>query len=224
MSDDHESEDLPVIDDETRRVRRLYEKMAPHYDRVIAVAERLLFADGRAWACAHARGRVLEVGVGTGRNLRFYPPGVELTGIELSPAMLSHARHRATALDQQVDLRLGDAQHLPFGQASFDTVLATLTQCSVPDDTAAVAEMARVLRPGGRLVLLDHVASPRPGVRRVQALLDPLFVRLQGDHLLRDPQPAVTAAGLDTQVATHSRAGIVLRLMATKAERAPQPD
>lgn len=216
MHDDQQ----PVLDAETSRVRGLYEAMAPRYDRLIAVVERVLFADGRTWACAQARGRVLEIGIGTGRNLRHYPQDVELTGIELSPAMLAQAQRRAREQDRTADLRIGDAQHLPFPAASFDTVVATLTQCSIPDDTAAVAEMARVLVPGGRLILLDHVASPRPGVRRVQAMLDPLFVRLMGDHLVRDPHREVLAAGLDIETLDRSRAGIVLRLTATKS-RAP---
>lgn len=138
--------------------------------------------------------------------------------------MLTHTRRRAAELDRHIELRVGDAQQLPFGEASFDTVIATLTQCSIPDDAVAVAEMARVLRPGGRLVLLDHVASPRRGVRAAQAVLDPLFVRLHGDHLLRDPQHTVLAAGLNIDVLTRSRVGIVLRLTATKPDRAPEPE
>lgn len=218
--------DLPAADDdgrgaravdaETARVRRLYETMAPRYDQVIAVAERVLFADGRRWACDHAEGRVLEVAVGTGRNLALYPAGVELTGMELSPAMLAVAQARAAGPGRTVDLRLGDAQHLDFPDGSFDTVLATLTLCSIPDDRAAVQEMARVLRPGGRLVLLDHVASPRRSVRVVQRLLDPLLVRLEGDHLLRRPELTVRTAGLVVDELSRSRLGIVLRLLAHK--------
>lgn len=200
----------------TARVRAVYEKQAPHYDRVIAVAERLLFAGGREWACRQASGRVLEIGVGTGRNLPCYPADVDLTGIELSPAMLTRARARAEQLGRPVDLRVGDAQRLPFADASFDTVLATLTLCSIPDDVTAVAEMARVLRPGGRLVLLDHVASPSPAVRRTQRLLEPLFLRLAEDHLLREPDLAVRRAGLVVEEATRSRLGLVLRLTARK--------
>ncbi len=95
-------------------------------------------------------------------------------------------------------------------------MLATLSLCSIPDDTAAVREMARVLRPGGRLVLLDHVASPRRPVRAVQGLLDPLLVRLEGDHLLRRPELAVRTAGLAVHELRRSRLGIVLRLLAHK--------
>jgi len=202
--------------DATARVRAAYEKQAPYYDRVIAVAERLLFSGGREWACRQACGRVLEVGVGTGRNLPCYASGVELTGIDLSPAMLTRAQARAEQTGRAVDLRVGDAECLPFADASFDTVLATLTLCSIPDDVTAVAEMARVLRPGGRLVLLDHVAGLSPAVRMTQRLLEPLFLRLAEDHLLREPEIAVRRAGLVIEEATRSRLGLVLRLTARK--------
>jgi len=109
-----------AVDAETARVRGIYETMAPRYDRVIAVAERLLFGDGRRWACARASGRVLEVAVGTGRNLACYPADVQLTGVELSPGMLAQAQARAETLHRRVDLRLGDAQHLTFPDATFD--------------------------------------------------------------------------------------------------------
>lgn len=202
--------------DETARVRDVYEQQAPYYDRVIAVAERLLFAGGREWACRHVHGDVLEVGVGTGRNLPCFPEDVALSGIELSPAMLARAEERARCLGRTADLRVGDAQLLPFADATFDTVMATLTLCSIPDDVTAVAEMARVLRPGGRLVLLDHVASPSPVVRAVQRLLEPLFLRLAADHLLREPEDAVRRAGLVIEELSRSRAGLVLRLTARR--------
>jgi ubiquinone/menaquinone biosynthesis C-methylase UbiE len=202
--------------EETDRIRGIYDTMAPRYDRVIAIADRVLFDDGRRWACAGATGQVLEVAIGTGRNLSFYPPDAQLTGVDLSPRMLDRARTRAETLTRPVDLQLGDAQHLTFPDASFDTVVATLTVCSIPDDQAAVAEMARVLRPGGRLALLDHVASTSSPVRAVQRLLDPALVRLQGDHLLRDPDIAVRRAGLVIEELTRSRWGIVLRLAARK--------
>ncbi len=206
--------------EETERVRSLYDAMAPRYDRVIAVAERLLFGDGRRWACSQATGRVLEVAIGTGRNLPFYPPDVQVSGIDFSPGMLREARTRAAACRTVVDLQIGDAQQLPYPDHTFDTVLATLTLCSIPDAQAAVAEMARVLRPGGLLILLDHVASPNPLVKAAQRLLDPLAVKLHGDHLLRDPETAVRRTGLTITELTRERWGLMLRLTA----RAGPPD
>jgi ubiquinone/menaquinone biosynthesis C-methylase UbiE len=205
--------------EERERVRRIYDKIAGSYDRGIAVAERLLFAGGRAWAGAQATGQVLEVGIGTGRNLEHYGPDVHVTGVDISPQMLARAGARAAALRRVVDLRVGDAEDLQFPDAQFDTIVATLTLCSVPNDRAAVQEMARVLRPGGRTVLLDHVASPHPLVATVQRALDPLFVGAVGDHLLREPDRAVRGAGLTVEHLQRSKLGIVTRLSARKPDR-----
>ena len=203
----------------TERVRRRYDATAARYDRSIAPFERLLFGGGREWVCSRARGEVLEIAAGTGRNLPFYPEGVRLTGIELSPRMLDVARRRARELGREVDLRLGDAQDLPFGDASFDTAICTLGLCTIPDDRGAVAEAARVLRPGGRLLLLEHVRSPILPVRLVQALLNPIALLLENDHLLREPLCHVEREGLVVEHLERSKWGIVERLAARKPAR-----
>src|SRR5690349_11152406 len=161
--------------------------MAAGYDRMTGTWERLLFEDGRRWVCSQASGDVLEVGVGTGLNLEMYPDGVHLVGIDLSPAMLDVAKTRARQLGRDVDLQLGDAQALGFAAGSFETLVVTLALCAVPDDRQAIREVARVLRPAGRFVWLEHVRSPTKPVRWLQRLLDPLLVRMEADHLLRDP-------------------------------------
>jgi Methyltransferase domain len=153
---------------ETERIRRIWEKQAPRYDRSVALWEKILFGDGRWWVCSQIHGEVLEVAIGTGLNLAFYPDGVRLTGVDLSPAMLGIARQRARELGMEVDLREGDAQGLSFPDESFDTVVCTLSLCGIPDDRKAVAEMKRVLRPGGRLLLLDHVRAASRVGRAVQ--------------------------------------------------------
>ena len=122
------------------RVRDHYEERASSYDRVIRLPEALLFADGRRWACEQAQGEVLELAAGTGRNLPYYRDAVRLTAIELSPAMLGVARGRAERLGRPADLRVGDAEALDFPDERFDTVVATLALCSIPDDRRAVAE------------------------------------------------------------------------------------
>src|ERR687890_1307247 len=200
----------------TERVPRHYDRSAGSYDRIIAWAEKTLFGGGREWACSRARGEVLELAVGTGRNLPFYPEGVRLTGIELSPKMLAIARRRARELNAGLDLRTGDAQNLPFPNASFDTVVATLALCTIPDDRRAVAEAARVLRPGGRLLLLEHVRSPLLPVRVLQGILNPLFVLLEKDHLLREPLRHVEGLGLVVERLERSKVGIVERLVARR--------
>ena len=201
---------------ETERVLRLYEKEARKYDREMNFFDRLLFAGAREWVCAQATGEVLEIGIGTGRNLPHYHEDIRLTGVELSQAMLAIDRARARELGRDVDLRVGDAQTLEFGDDSFDTVVCTLALCTIPDDGAAVAEMRRVLRPGGRLLLLEHVRSPLLPVRLAQRLLDPLAVRFEADHLLREPLDPLRAEGFEVERLERSKLGIVERIAARK--------
>ena len=207
-----------TVSEETERLKRIYEKQAPRYDRSIAFWEKVLFRDGRQWVCSRAQGEVLEVAIGTGRNLTFYPAGVRLTGIDLSPAMLERARERAGELGMEVDLREGDAQDLPFPGGSFDTVVCTLSLCNVPDDRRAVAEMKRVLRPGGRLLLLDHIRAASGLGRAVQKALEFVWVRLEGEHLLRRPLEHAKAEGLRIEERERYKRGIVERVSARKPE------
>ena len=200
----------------TERVRKLYDESASRYDRKIRVPERLLFGSGRQWAAAQAVGRTLEVAAGTGRNLPYYDDAVSLTAVDLSAGMLDLARQRADQLGRDVEFSVADAQALPFETERFDTVVATLALCSIPDDRAGVAEMVRVLKPGGRLVLLDHVRSPLPPVRAVQRAVEPLFLRLEADHLLREPELRVGEDGLRIEHCERSKLGLVLRLTARK--------
>lgn len=204
--------------DETQRVRDVWAKFAPKYDRQIAFFERFLFPEMRQWACSRATGDVLEVGVGTGRNLRHYPPDVRLTGVDLSPETLSIARRRAAALGREVDLRLGDAERLALPDESFDTVVSTLTMCSIPDYRAALAQIRRVLRPGGRLVMVEHVRSASTPVRVGQRVLNPLTIRFGADHLLRDPLDTVRRLGFEVLELERLKWGIVERLVAGKSE------
>ncbi|MBJ7602270.1 MAG: class I SAM-dependent methyltransferase [Candidatus Dormibacteraeota bacterium] len=190
--------------------------MAPRYDNGMAFVERILFAGGREWVCAQAEGRVLEIAVGTGRNLPFYPPNVCVIGIEFSPAMLEIGRRRGAELGIEVDLREGDAQALDFHDESFDTVVITLALCSIPDDRKTVVEAWRVLRPGGRLLLLEHVRSPLLAVRWLQRIVDFFTVRFEGDHLLREPLEQLRVAGFVVDRLQRSKLGIVERVAARK--------
>jgi ubiquinone/menaquinone biosynthesis C-methylase UbiE len=199
-----------------QRLRRYWDKHARNYDKQMAFWERRLFPDGRRWICSQATGEVLEVAMGTGRNLAYYPDGVRLTGIEFSPEMLKLARREADRLGRQVDLRLGDAQALDLPDNSFDTVVCTLSLCAIPDDRRAVAEMRRVLRPGGRLLLLDHVVGQPWWVRAVQWLLELCTGPVQGEHMRRRPLLHVQAEGLEVERRERSKLGIVERLTARK--------
>jgi ubiquinone/menaquinone biosynthesis C-methylase UbiE len=130
---------------------------AERYDGMGDRVERLAIGDSRQWICRRAYGRTLEVAIGTGRNLPLYGPDVDLVGVDLSPGMLAVARRTASRLGRPVALHEAAAERLPFADASFDTVVCTLAICSVSSRDESIAEMYRVLRPGGRLLLIDHV-------------------------------------------------------------------
>ncbi|MGP4089382.1 class I SAM-dependent methyltransferase [Streptomyces sp. KR55] len=203
------------------RLRRYWDKHARSYDRQMRFFDRTLFAESGTWVCSQANGDVLEVAIGTGLNLPLHPPGVRLTGIEWSPQMLAIARRRAHELSRTADLREADAQALPFPEASFDTVVCTLSLCAIPDDQRAIAEMSRMLKPGGRLLLLDHVPSSAWPLRALQRLIELVTVPFGGAHLLRRPLRHVQAAGLQIEQRDRLKLGVVERLAARKPARVP---
>ncbi|GAB3743882.1 class I SAM-dependent methyltransferase [Amycolatopsis oliviviridis] len=200
----------------TVRWNRYWDGKSPNYDREMQFLDRKLFGDSRAWACGQATGDVLEVAVGTGLNLPLYPDGVALTGIDLSEGMLTIARGRAERLGHPVTLKQADAHDLPFDADSFDTVVCTLGLCAIPDDGKALREMARVLRPGGTLILLDHIASSSRVVRGLQWLAEKITVPMAGEHFLRRPLDKIDGLGLIVERRERFKLGLVERLVARK--------
>ena len=200
------------------RWRRYWNKHSASYDREMRFFERVLFKDCRTWVCSRATGETLEVGVGTGLNLPFYREDVRLTGIDLSPAMLAIARSRASQLEHPVDLREADAHGLPFPDESFDTVVCTFSLCAIPDEGRAIAEMNRVLRPGGQLLLADHVRGSALATRVVQRLLEVVTIPLGGEHFLRRPYEQVRGAGFDIERQERFNLGVVERVAARKPD------
>lgn len=202
--------------DRTARWHRYWDKKSRNYDKEMKFFDRHLFGDSRSWACGQATGEVLEVAVGTGLNLEAYPHDVTLTGIDLSDAMLDIARSRATEIGRTATLQQADAHELPFDDATFDTVVCTFGLCAIPDHTRAIAEMTRVLRPGGRLILVDHIASTSRVARGVQRFLEIVTVPLGGEHFLRRPLDHVRAAGFEIEQVQRFKLGLVERLVARK--------
>ena len=192
-------------------VRRRYNRGARTYDLMQALNERVAFRRLRdaLWRRAPANGDLLEIGVGTGVNLSHYPPGVRATAIDISEKMLERAKARAGREHVDADLRLMDAQHLAFPDASFDAVVATCVFCSVPDPVAGLREARRVLRPGGRLLLLEHVRSGCPVGGRVMDVLNPVVVRMAGANINRRTVENVRAAGFDQLDVSSHMLGIV---------------
>ncbi len=203
--------------DRRQRWQQAWDKHAGRYDNEMGFWDRHLFKDSRSWVCSQARGDVLEVAIGTGLNLSHYPTNVSITGIDFSGPMLAIARDRADQLNLKVDLKEADATRLSLPDAAFDTVVCTFGLCAIPDDETALAEMVRVLKPSGRLLLADHVAATNRIGRGVQRILEFATIPLQGEHFRRRPSVRIDAMPL---VVEHRErfgpAGIVERLTAMK--------
>jgi len=169
------------------------------YERLVGERKRRLFAP--------LAGDVLEIGPGTGPNLALYPPGVRVLGVEPNPHMHPYLRRRAAQVGVPLDIVAGTAERLPVPDASVDAVVSTLVLCSVADPTRVLAEIRRVLRPGGRFVFLEHVAAPRrTRLRRLQGWLRPLWRRLgDGCHPDRETWAAIEAAGFAESHIDHFR-------------------
>ncbi len=179
-----------------------WDRQAPEYDTLTAGLERAFLSASRRWMARRARGATLELAIGTGANLPYYLDDVTVTGIDLSGGMLAEAAGRMSNTGTRARLVRADATVLPFPADTFDTVVATFALCSVPDVEATLVEALRVLRPGGRLLLADHVAGYWP-LRLLQYAVDLVTVPLHGEHFTRrpllvlrrlaaDPDPAVT--------------------------------
>jgi ubiquinone/menaquinone biosynthesis C-methylase UbiE len=168
------------------QIRGVYDQRAPAYDRTVGRGERWLLGDLRAAFGATLRGETLEVAAGSGLNLPYYTGAVtRAVAVDLSRGMLDQAARRARDLRLRVAFAQMDAQRLAFRDNNFDTVAISLSLCTVPDPAAALREMARVCRPDGRIVLLEHVLSPVWPVALLERILSPLQERSFGCHLTR---------------------------------------
>ena len=207
---------MPKAASSTDRARRRYDRMAFLYDFLEAPMEHMRFAAWRKRLRAGIRGkRALEVGVGTGKNLTYYPGDVHVTAIDLSPQMLARARKKAHKMHLQVDLQEMDVQHLKFADQSFDTVFATFVFCSVPDPVIGLREIRRVCKPDGKLLLIEHMRPGNPVLGFLFDALNPLVVRMMGANINRQTINNIRKAGWQIKVQENLSGDIVKWIEAT---------
>ena len=160
--------------------------------------------------------RVLELGAGTGKNLRFYPLGADVTLTDFSPRMLERARRKAAKLGKAPRIEVADAQHLQYEDGCFDTVIATFLFCSVPDALRGLSEARRVLKPGGQLLLLEHVLSKIPVLHSLMKWFDFVPFYVWGAHMNRDTVSTVRKAGF-TQIGIENKSLDIVKAISARS-------
>lgn len=175
--------------------REKYDRMAKKYDLMELFPEFFLFRSFRKSLFSRIKGKtILEVGVGTGRNIQFYPQDAKITAIDFSDEMIKQARKRAEKLHSTVELSVMDVQSLKFKSHSFDAVIATFVFCSVPDPVKGLSEVKRVLKPHGKFYALEHV-RPKGSLGTIFDRLAPLIEAKSGVHINRNTIENIKKAG-----------------------------
>jgi ubiquinone/menaquinone biosynthesis C-methylase UbiE len=196
-----------------------YDQFARWYDWVEGIPDLLGVSRLRRRVLRQAKGKVLEVAVGTGKNLPYYPGGCRIIALDLSREMLAIAQKRALKLPVDVSFLLADAEALPFSDESFDTVVSSLSTCTFPDPVAALKEMARVCRPKGKVLLLEHGRSDRDWLGRWQDRHADQFAKSLGCHWNRKPLKLVREADLKVCEAKRNFFGIFQQIEAEPGPR-----
>jgi ubiquinone/menaquinone biosynthesis C-methylase UbiE len=203
----------------TAQTKTRYNRIAPYYDVMEIITERT-FSRWRRQLVSRAKGTVLEVGVGTGKNFPYYQKGADVTGLDIADKMLLHARSRAAKLDFPVHLMVGDVQSLPFPENSFDMAIATFVFCSVPDPVLGLKELRRVVKQSGEILLLEHVRIDRPVIGFIMDIINPLILHFIGANINRNTVGNVGMAGLHIQKIEHLGFMKMVKMITAKADKA----
>jgi ubiquinone/menaquinone biosynthesis C-methylase UbiE len=181
------------MSDNNQKIKKRYNRIAGWYD-IMETPMEFGFSKWRQSMLDQARGQTLEVGIGTGKNIPYYPDHVKLTGIDFSEKMISVARKRYGDRGN-VGLRVMDAQQMDFPDDSFDTIVTSCVFCSVPDPVQGLKEIRRVSRPGGQILMLEHVRSHKPVIGPMMDLLNPLPLNIYGANINRETEDNLLRAG-----------------------------
>lgn len=199
----------------TDKIKKRYDRISRVYDIFEQPMEVMSLNKWRVEIAKDLKGKVLEVGVGTGKNILYYPDDLDITAIDFSNKMLAKARERAAKLKKQVNLIQMDAQNMEFEDNTFDMVFTTCVFCSVPDPVKGLKEIRRVCKPNGKVIMIEHVRSERKILGLVMDIFNPLTVNLYGANINRRTVENVYKAGFFKVEVTNLTGDIVKKIIIT---------
>ncbi len=198
---------------ETEKIRRRYDRVSKIYDILEQPMEVMSLKKWRLEVTKDLKGKVLEVGVGTGKNIPYYTDDIDITAIDFSEKMLAKAREKANKLNKKVELIQMDAQNMNFADNTFDMVFTTCVFCSVPDPVKGLKEIRRICKSNGKIIMIEHVRSEQKVIGLVMDIFNPLTVNLYGANINRRTVDNVKNAGFTKVEVTNLTGDIVKKIV-----------
>ena len=185
-----------MTEEQTKYVKRKYDNLSRKYDKKLEKKEEKFLGEWRKNLLNGLSGKILEIGIGTGRNLEYYSKDADVTGIDFSYEMLAKAKEKQKMLNRQFKLIQMDAQDLRFEDKTFDYAICTLFLCSAPDPVSVIKEMKRVCKKNGKILMIEHMLSKNKIIASIEHLISPINYWIHGCKLNRDTAENIKKAGL----------------------------
>ena len=196
----------------TEKIKKRYNRVAKFYDIIENPMEMMALKKWRIDLMKELKGKVLEVGVGTGKNIEHYPINIDITAIDFSEKMIKKAYEKAVKFDKKVKLINMDAQNMDFPDDTFDVIFTTCVFCSVPDPILGLKELRRVCKPNGKIIMVEHVRSEKKVLGVIMDILNPIVVNTYGANINRKTLDNVNSAGFINVSATNLYSDIVKKI------------
>lgn len=201
------------MDMHSEKIRKRYNRASRFYDILESPMEMMSLREWRINLMKELRGNVLEIGVGTGKNIEYYPDDITMTAIDFSEGMLKKAEGKAKRYKKKVDLLQMDAQEIKFPDNSFDTIFTTCVYCSVPDPIKGLKEMRRVCKPDGKIIMIEHVRSEKKILGFLMDILNPIVVNIYGANINRKTVENIYESGFFNVNVTNLYSDIVKKIV-----------
>lgn len=197
----------------SEKIRKRYDRASRFYDLLESPMEMMSLKEWRIQLMKELDGDVLEVGVGTGKNIEYYPEGVNITAVDFSEKMLEKAKGKAKKYSKKITLLQMDAQDMSFPDNTFDMIFTTCVYCSVPDPIKGLKEMRRVCKPNGKIIMIEHVRSEKKVLGLIMDILNPIVVSTYGANINRRTVENIFKSGFSDVTVNNLYGDIVKKIV-----------